>query len=123
MDLCRKILFAIEDEYIDTAVYNLKIHGYDMPQIAYHCNLLYQAGLINDYDANYGGDHICSFGVGSLTWNGHDFLDKIREDGFWDKIKAGIAKNALPMTLGVIQASVNAAVSMAMKSVFGTASE
>ena len=34
MELCRKILFAIEEEYEDVAIYNLSIDGYTMKQVA-----------------------------------------------------------------------------------------
>ena len=46
MDLCRLILFKIENDYKSTALFNLKIDGYDMETVTYHCNLLFEAGLI-----------------------------------------------------------------------------
>ena len=53
MDLCRKILFKIEELYIDTALLNLQLENYDNLQIAYHCKILYEAGLIDSYNAHY----------------------------------------------------------------------
>jgi hypothetical protein len=38
-----------------------------------------------------------------LTWEGHDFLDKIRENTMWNRTKNRIKENALPMTLEVIK--------------------
>jgi len=38
-----------------------------------------------------------------LTWEGHDFLDKIRENTMWNRTKTNIKENALPMTLEVIK--------------------
>lgn len=49
MDLCRKILFAIEEQYVDTALHNLQIPEYTMEQVAYHCKILKEAGLITNY--------------------------------------------------------------------------
>lgn len=43
------------------------------------------------------------FSVGALTWEGHDFLDKIRENTMWNRTKNRIKENALPMTLEVIK--------------------
>lgn len=53
MDLCRKILFKIEEQYIDTALSNLELENYDNLQITYHCKILNEAGLIDYYNAQY----------------------------------------------------------------------
>lgn len=111
MDLCRKILFKIEEEFKSTAIYNLNIDGYTMEEVAYHCNLLYKAELISDYKGQYADDSIYSFGVSSLTWEGHDFLDKIREDTVWNKTKSTIKDKALPMTIDVIKNIANTVIS------------
>ena len=98
MDLCRLILFKIEDEYKSTALSHLQIDGYDIEIIAYHCDLLFEAALIKSYKSTYASDKIYFFSVGALTWEGHDFLDKIRENTLWNRTK----DNALPMSLEVI---------------------
>ena len=103
MDLCRLILFKIEDEYRSTALSNLQIDGYDIEIIAYHCDLLFEAGLIKSYKPTYASDKIYFFSVGALNWEGHDFLDKIRENTMWNRTKNRIKENALPMTLEVIK--------------------
>lgn len=103
MDLCRLILFKIEDEYKSTALSHLQIDGYDIEIIVYHCDLLFEAGLIKSYKPTYASDKIYFFSVGALTWEGHDFLDKIRENTMWNRTKNRIKENALPMTLEVIK--------------------
>jgi DNA-binding transcriptional ArsR family regulator len=118
MDLCRKILFKIEELYDSTAIYNLEIEGYTRSQVAYHSNLLYEAGLISDYKAQYADNEIYSFGVSSLTWDGHDFLDKIREDTTWNKVKDIIKNKALPMTLDVIKTVATGVITATLKSLF-----
>ena len=115
MDLCRAILFAIEEQYVDTVLYDLQIPEYTMEQVAYHCKILKEAGLITDYKALYASNHIVDFGVGSLTWEGHDFLDKIREDTIWNKTKGLIKDKALPMTLDVIKEIATAVISEMLK--------
>ena len=115
MELCRKILFAIEEQYVDTALHNLKIPEYTMEQVAYHCKILKEAGLITNYKALFASNHIVGFGVGSLTWEGHDFLDKIREDTFWNKTKGLIKNKALPMTLDVVKEIATAVISETLK--------
>lgn len=115
MELCRKILFAIEEQYVSTAIHNLKIDGYTTDEVAYHCILLHEAGLIKDCKIMYASNRIASFGVSSLTWEGHDFLDKIREDTVWNKTKRFIKDKALPMTLDVIKEIATAVLSETLK--------
>ena len=51
-----------------------------------------------------------------MTWEGHDFLDKIREDTIWNKTKGLIKNKALPMTLDVVKEIASAVISEMMKS-------
>lgn len=74
-----------------------------MEQVAYHCKILKDAGFITDYKAQCAGNHIIGFGVGSLTWEGHEFLDKIRQDTVWNKTKEVITKQGLPMIIDVVK--------------------
>lgn len=96
-DLCRKILLKIEDDYIDTAIMNLTIEDYSMEKVAYHCNIMYEAGLISSFGSKYAGNHIHFFHVGGLTWEGHEFLENIRDKSFFEKIKKEIKKKAAPL--------------------------
>ena len=110
MELIRKILFAIEEQYEDTALYNLEIEGHSMAEVAFHCKLLHEAAFVSDYSAKHGDNHIYMFGVGALTWEGCDFLDKIRQDTVWNKTKDTIIQKGLPMILDVIKDVASAVV-------------
>lgn len=103
MELVRKILFEIEEKHEDTAIYDLKIDGYTDKEVAYHAKILYEAGFISDYDARFASGELYFFGVGSVTWDGCEFLDKIREDTVWNKTKAVVIEKGLPMILDVIK--------------------
>ncbi|MHB1420959.1 MAG: DUF2513 domain-containing protein [Bacillota bacterium] len=103
MELIRKILFAIEEQFVDVAIYNLQIDGYDSKTVAYHCDLLYQAGLIKDYKAQYADNELYAFGVSSLTWEGHDYLDKIRNETVWNKTKTVISEKGLPFVIETVR--------------------
>lgn len=116
MELCRKILFAIEERYVDAAIYNLKIEGYSQEEISYNSGLLFDAGLISAYKSQNADNHLYMFAVGHLTWEGHDFLDKIREDTIWNKTKKVIKDKLLPMTLDIIKEVASAIVSAAVQS-------
>ena len=103
MELVRKILFKIEEQYVSTAIMSLKIEGYEKEQVAYHCSIMHDAGLLSSYKPIYGGNQLYAFSVGHLTWEGHDFLDKIRSDTVWNKVKSTIKKRGLPMILDTIK--------------------
>ena len=105
MELIRKILFCIEEKYVDTWLDSnqVKIDGYDLKTVAYHCAILYDAGLVSDYKGQYGDNELYFFGVGRLTWEGHEFLDKIKNDTVWNKTKDTITKKGIPFVLDAVK--------------------
>lgn len=117
MDLVREILLQIEKQYISTAIYDLEIQGYDMPTVAYHCKILYDAGLISDYKAQYADGDIYYFEVGALTWEGNDYLDKIRDNSIWRKTKDTITQRGLPLALDTIKTVATAFITAAVEGV------
>ena len=117
MDLVRLILLEIEDKYRSTAIYDLAIDGYDTEMVAYHCKILYEAGLISDYKAQYADNEIYGLGVGSLTWDGNDFLEKIRDDSQWKKVKETITKKGLPLVIDTIKSVANALISATVEGI------
>lgn len=103
MELVRKILFKIEDTVDNVAEYNLLIDGYSMEQIAYHCAILNEGGYIYAYKGDYASNKIYSFGVGRLTWEGHEFLDNIRADTVWNRTKEVISSKGLPLVFDIVK--------------------
>lgn len=103
MDLVRLILLEIEKKYVSTAIFDLNIEGYDMATVAYHCKIMYEAGLLSNYNAQYADDTICFFCVGSLTWEGNDYLDKVRDNTIWKKTKDVITQKGLPLVFDTIK--------------------
>lgn len=107
MDLMRKILFKIEEIFPagDLVIHGVPLDGYDKLLIADHCQLLFEAGLINAYKPQRGGQgaKVLFYSVGNLTNSGYDFLDKIREDTVWNRTKTIIKDKGLPMVVDVIK--------------------
>lgn len=105
MELIRKILFAIEERYVDTALIGneMSIEGYDMKTVAYHCAILHDAGMVYDYKGQYADGELYVFGVGRLTWDGHEFLDKIKSDTVWNKTKDTMKKQGIPFVLDAVK--------------------
>ncbi|MEI7847870.1 MAG: DUF2513 domain-containing protein [Chloroflexota bacterium] len=104
MELMRKILFAIEEQYEPGQgfIFVLRVEGYGMTTIAEHCSLLYQANLVQDYEETRGGDMIQVFRVGNLTSAGYDYLELIRNDKVWKKTQDEIKKKELPASIELI---------------------
>jgi hypothetical protein len=102
MELIRKILFSIENEHVDIALMGLNIPGYDFKTVAYHCKQLYEANMVSSYDSQFAGDGLYCFSVGGLTWEGNEFLDKIRSDTIWNDTKKLALDQGLPLIISVI---------------------
>lgn len=105
MELIRKILFTIEEKYIDVGICNneMQIDGYDMKTVGYHCAVLHDAGLISNYNGQYADGELYFFSVGRLTWDGHELLDKIKSDTVWNKTKETITKKGIPFVLDAVK--------------------
>jgi hypothetical protein len=105
MELIRSILFVIEDKYVDVGLpySEIQIDGYDMKTIGYHCAVLHDAGLISDYNAQYADNELYFWGVGRLTWEGHELLDKIKNDTVWNRTKGIIKEKGIPFVLDAVQ--------------------
>lgn len=74
-----------ETVIIDPDNEEVAVPGYDSDQIDYHLSLIYKAGFIDDGGANTMDGIVFR----SLTWEGHDFLDSVRDPEIWAKTKHG----------------------------------
>ncbi|WP_186333635.1 DUF2513 domain-containing protein [Paenibacillus xylanexedens] len=88
----RNLLLAIESEPFGNSITKhdfknndfLKDHSFE--EVVYTIQKLIEAKYINA-EILYAGDEIHNFFISSLTWDGHQFLDNIRDDGVWKKSK------------------------------------
>ena len=119
MELIRKILFKIEDTVDNTGKTNLQIEGYAMEQVAYHCSILYEGGYIHSCNIKYGSNEVHLFSVGRLTWEGHEFLDKIREDTIWNKTKDTISEKGLPFVFDIVKSVSSGIITGIIKNTVG----
>lgn len=103
MDLVRLILLKIEEEYRDTAIYDLTVDGYDMSTVAYHCDILHDAGYISYFEPFHADDELQSFRVGALTWAGNEYLEKIRDNSRWAEVKQVMIRKGLPFTIDMVK--------------------
>ncbi len=114
MELIRKILFYIEENYIpgERWLQDINISGYNQATIMEHILLVHEAGFIQnikDVSTMSGTE----YWVSNLSSAGYDFLDKIRNDTIWNKTKETIKEKGLPMLITTIGTVASAFVSAA----------
>lgn len=107
MDLCRRVLLHIEGmpsgiRTIDLEDLQDPPSGLDQETLDNHVKLLCNAGFVHSTSSYRRGAPL----VKGLTWNGHEFLDKSRDDNLWCKAKkivvektGGLAVEALSSVL------------------------
>jgi hypothetical protein len=87
MDLARKILLEIEKCEDPWGPSQIEIEGHADQIISYHIKILSQAGLIEAQDFSEMGPDGFSWRAGSLTWEGHEFIEAARDENRWAKTK------------------------------------
>lgn len=92
MDLIRAILLASEETLHGRLDAIPEIAGYTEEQVGYHNYLLVDAGLASGVDVFAGEAKGPTWGLTSLTWAGHEFLDAAREPTRWEQAKDVVGK-------------------------------
>lgn len=95
MDLVRHLLLNIEEEMTED-------HGFDWtefgdedyePRVCYDLVLMHEAGLIHaavQDMGSRGGLYASIAAPQRLTWDGHEYLDTIRDEAVWRKTKQAV---------------------------------
>ena len=90
-DVVREILLAIEINDEDPRGWvELSIPGRTPQQVAYHVQLLAEAGFIEAQDLS--SSNIYDWRAKRLTFQGHEFLNTIRDPEIWRRTKEGASK-------------------------------
>lgn len=96
-DLIRKLLIYIESQPAGEVLQQV---GTDVPYpaavIGEHIDLLIQAGLIKGIVIDVRAP---AFEIHGLTWHGHDFLEKARNDTLWRKVLNEAKEKGLALTI------------------------
>jgi Hypothetical protein (DUF2513) len=89
MDLVRDILLAVErgETYFT---------GGDEKEVSAHVKMLEEGGLINGFGRN----------VWSLTWNGYNLLDAMRDESLWKKAKSALMREGMSWTIELLKSWV-----------------
>ncbi|MEM8935056.1 MAG: DUF2513 domain-containing protein [Pseudomonadota bacterium] len=103
LGLLRRILLVIEAAD-DGRGRDFKIEFDDVePEIVYgHLKLLLEALFIDGIESQAIGHELIY--PTRLTWEGHDFLDAIRDDNIWQKTQAALVKVSGGASVEVVKA-------------------
>jgi predicted transcriptional regulator len=104
LDLIRKLLFYFEEKSGPEVVENPVIEGYDESTIQYHLRLMHDAHLINceTERSSTSPDRIIRVLPFDLTWEGHEFLTKVRSETTWRHIKDTLKTKGGGMAFAVV---------------------
>lgn len=101
-EVIRKIMLKIEALPTESdEVESGTIEGIDNDTAAYHIRLLIESGLVVGSCRNSTGLPWCR--ANRLTWEGHEFLDKIKRDTIWHKIKEQSMQRGIELSFEVIK--------------------
>lgn len=107
-DTIRAIMLKLEAaETACTALDFNQVEEIPAQEAGYHMMLLKDAGLIeaNILESSTGDGAIALALAQRLTFEGHDFLDKIRDPTIWGKIKAKVKEKGFELTYDTIKAA------------------
>lgn len=93
MELVRDLLLLIESKENDGELVIPK--EWDREIVAYHLKILDQAGYVKNNTK--WADNKPMWLLASLTWDGHEFLDSIKNENVWVKTKDGVKKKGLEL--------------------------
>lgn len=99
-DLIRQILFAVEAAQADERISDNDIDGCTPENFHHNAILLTEAGFVHAMILQ----NLETTLIESLTWEGHEFLDSIRSDSTWDKIKNTAKEKSIELSFASIKA-------------------
>ena len=116
-DLIREILLAVEASGPGESV---NLHSFEegiRPEVSYNVQLLEEVGFVNaSISKQVGKVPALDFTIYKIRWEGHDFLDAVRNDTNWNKTKNLISSKGGNMTFEVIK---SVAIELARKAILG----
>lgn len=104
MELVRTLLLLTEDfkgAYFEVADLNTDL---DKEALIYNAGLMKEAGLIEGVPLRGSNGKLVQFAITKLTWEGHDFLDSIRDEKLWKKAKDSVMNPAASFTFDILKA-------------------
>lgn len=102
MSLIRSLLLKIEDIYEEDLIENMKLEGYSDNEVIYHLEMMFSSNLIQEFEKNKYISGEVDYRVGGISWNGHDYLELIRNDEIWKKTMIEVKEKNVPQNIKYI---------------------
>ena len=104
LDLVRKLLLYFEEKAGPEHIQKPPIDGYDDSTVQYHLRLMHDAGLLNCETERSSStpERVIRVIPFDLTWEGQEFLAKVRSEGVWQRIKSTITAKGSAFAFGVV---------------------
>jgi hypothetical protein len=119
-DMIRDILTKLEEFSNEEGSLNLSSFPRDKhAEISYHMELLIESGLVNGQMSEEFGPEPEDFFVTRLTWQGHEFLDSIRNDTVWQKTKKSFFSQGISMTFDLVKSFASDIAASYLKATLG----
>lgn len=100
-DCIRAILVTLEENEDPTGFAQPNaVSGFDAEAVSYNMKLLIEADLIEGIVHKRGPMHCVAR---SMTWEGHELLDKMRSEKLWNRIKKLSRDQAIPLSFQAIK--------------------
>lgn len=114
MDLVRAILLFVENQDVNSGhCENITLDGYTPMEVMMHVKMMEGYGLLQDCTYYLCGNTT----VRTITWEGYDYLDKVRDNTIWKKTKDTIVSNGLPLIFDTIKTVSTAFITAATEGV------
>ena len=110
-ELVRQLLLELEGEE------SVDLSSYTQEQLNYHKALIKEAGFaegIIHYPSTHQTDVPDRAMLKRLTWEGHEFLDKAKNDKVWNKAKTIIEDKGVSFSLDALKIALAEAVKLLM---------
>ncbi|MCU1438993.1 MAG: hypothetical protein JWP66_2080 [Naasia sp.] len=111
LDLIRLILIDFEGEG------DVSLSGYTEAQINYHKALIKEAGfaVVVIHYPSFGPSDTPDIAIlKRLTWEGHEFLDKAKNEKTWNKAKSIIKSKGMSLSMEAVKLAMSEAVKALM---------
>jgi hypothetical protein len=103
MELVRKLLLFFDEKEGSELVKVPPIEGYDELTTKYHLVLMHDANLLRcEPVRSTSSDRVIYVLPFELTWEGHEFLDKIRADSVWARVVETVSAKGGSLAFSVV---------------------
>lgn len=104
-DLIMDILKYFEERDEISAIKKLSLDGYDDNVVAYHVRIMYEAGFLDAeaITSKSTESRLIDVWPFGLTWEGHEFLDSIRQRSVLAKVKERLGGGLVDVPFAVIK--------------------